>query len=222
MPEIFPFTPALTENAGTFWSGLLFTLGLFGLGLIGALVIGTVVAVARTWAGPILGDLGTAYVEFFRNTPLLVQLIFIQTLLSPAYLGITRVPFIAAAVGLAIYTGAYVAEVLRAGILSVDTRQLEAARSLGLSQPQAVRHVVLPQAVRSVIPPLGNLAIALTKNSAVAAGIAVPELLRAAQTIENRTLTFDGFFAAALAFWAMAFGLAFLFGRLERRYVFAR
>lgn len=220
--EIFPFTPALIENSDVFFRGLRTTLLLLAGGLAGALAIGVVMASMRTWGGPLLRDLGGIYVEFFRNTPLLVQLLFLQTLLAPAYLGVTRQPEVAAMIALAVYTGSYVTEAIRSGILSVDPRQIEAARSIGLTQLQSIRHVVLPQAIRTVIPPLGSIAIALTKNTAVAAAVAAPELLRAAQTIENRTSRFDGFFAALLAYWVITLSLAFVISRLERRLAFAR
>lgn len=222
MPEIFPFTPPLIENADVFFTGFQNTVILFVSSLAGSLVIGLVMATARTWGPAPIRDIGGIYVEFFRNTPLLVQLIFFQTLLSPAYLGITRLPIVAGIIGLSIYTGAFVTEVIRSGILSVDTRQIEAARSLGLTQLQSIRHVVMPQAIRSVIPPLGNLSIALNKNTAIAGAIAVTELLRAAQRIETRTLSFDPFIAALLAYWSMTLTLAFLVGRLEKRFVFSR
>ena len=222
MPEIFPFTPPLIENRDVFFTGFRNTLILFSASFVGALLIGVVMASLRTWGRPVLRDIGGVYVEFFRNTPLLVQLIFFQTLLSPAYLGVTREPILAAIIGLSIYTGAFVTEVVRSGILAVDARQIEAARSLGLSQLQSIRHVVMPQAVRSVIPPLGNLSIALSKNTAVAGAIAVTELLRAAQQIENRTLSFDPFIAALVAYWTVTLSLAFAVSRLERRLVFVR
>ena len=135
--------------------------------MIGALVIGVVVASLRVWGGPFLSPVGTAYVEFFRNTPLLIQLSFFAVLFAPRNLGITPNPIVVGILGLAIYTGSYVTEAIRSGILSVDPRQVEAARSLGLSQLATLRFVVLPQAIRTVIPPLGNIAIALTKNTAI-------------------------------------------------------
>src|SRR5918997_551391 len=160
-----------------------------------SLAIGTVMATLRVWGGPVLSNLAGAYVEFFRNTPLLVQLLFYAVLLAPAYLNVTREPLVAAAIGLSVYTAAYVTE---------------AVRSLGLSQVQSLRLVVLPQAVRTVIPPLGNLAIALVKNTSIASGIAAFDVLKAASTLESRTLHFEWYIAAVIAFWAITIPLAFV------------
>ncbi len=210
------------ENAALFFEGFRNTLALSAVAMAASLVIGTVMATLRVWGGPVLSSLAGAYVEFFRNTPLLVQLLFYAVLLAPAYLNVTREPLVAAAIGLSVYTAAYVTEVVRSGLLSVDARQLEAARSLGLSQVQSLRLVVLPQAVRTVIPPLGNLAIALVKNTSIASGIAAFDVLKAASTLESRTLHFEWYIAAVIAFWAITIPLAFVVNGLERRLAFSR
>ncbi len=206
-----------------FIEGYLTTLALSAGAMLASLFIGTLVASLRVWGGPIMRSLTGAYVEFFRNTPLLVQLLFIVVLLAPSNLGLTRDPLVAALFGLSVYTGAYVTEVVRSGILAVDPRQIEAARTLGLSQAQALRHVVLPQAIRTVIPPLGNLSIALVKNSAIAGGIAATDLLQVARILEARPpFTFDPFIAALFAYWTITIPLAWAVSRLERRLAFAR
>jgi putative glutamine transport system permease protein len=215
-------SPALSQYSDFFFEGFRNTLILAVGGMIGALVIGLVAASLRVWGGPFLSPAGTAYVEFFRNTPLLIQLSFFAVLFAPRNLGITSNPIIVGILGLAIYTGSYVTEAIRSGILSVDPRQVEAARSLGLSQVATLRFVVLPQAIRTVIPPLGNIAIALTKNTAIVSAIAANELLKVAGVIETRTASFDGYLAALVAFWSLTLPLAFLVSQLERRLKFAR
>ena len=215
-------SPALSEYSDFFFEGFRNTLILAVGGMIGSLVIGLVGASLRVWGGPFLSPLGTAYVEFFRNTPLLVQLSFCAVLFAPRNLGISSNPIVVGILGLAIYTGAYVTEAIRSGILSVDPRQIEAARSLGLSQIATLRFVVLPQAIRTVIPPLGNIAIALTKNTAIVSAIAANELLKVAGIIETRTASFDGYIAALIGFWSLTLPLAFIVSRLERRLKFAR
>ena len=215
-------SPALSEYSDFFFEGFRNTLILAVGGMIGSLVIGLVGASLRVWGGPFLSPLGTAYVEFFRNTPLLVQLSFCAVLFAPRNLGISSNPIVVGILGLSIYTGAYVTEAIRSGILSVDPRQIEAARSLGLSQIATLRFVVLPQAIRTVIPPLGNIAIALTKNTAIVSAIAANELLKVAGVIETRTASFDGYLAALIGFWALTLPLAFVVSRLERRLKFAR
>ncbi len=215
-------SPALSQYSDFFFEGFRNTLILATGGMIGALVIGLVGASLRVWGGPFLSPVGTAYVEFFRNTPLLIQLSFFAVLFAPRNLGITSNPIIVGILGLAIYTGSYVTEAIRSGILSVDPRQIEAARSLGLSQLATLRFVVLPQAIRTVIPPLGNIAIALTKNTAIVSAIAANELLKVAGVIETRTASFDGYLAALVAFWSLTLPLAFVVSQLERRLKFAR
>jgi len=205
-----------------FAQGYLTTIALSVSALLASLVIGTLAASLRVWGGPVLRSLTGVYVEFFRNTPLLIQLLFIVVLLAPSNLGVTRDPLVAALFGLSLYTGAYVTEVVRSGILAVDPRQIEAARTLGLSQAEALRHVVLPQAIRTVIPPLGNLSIALVKNSAIAGGIAVTDLLQVARIMEARTFSFDPFIAALFAYWTITIPLAWVVSRLEGRLAFAR
>ena len=216
------FSPALSEYSDFFFEGFRNTLILAMGGMLGALVIGVVGASLRVWGGPFLSPVGTAYVEFFRNTPLLVQLSFCAVLFAPRNLGITSNPIVVGILGLSIYTGSYVAEAVRSGILSVDPRQIESARSLGLSQLATLRLVVLPQAIRTVIPPLGNIAIALTKNTAIVSAIAANELLKVAGVIETRTASFDGYLAALVAFWCLTLPLAFVVNQLERRLKFAR
>lgn len=215
-------SPALTEYSGNFFEGFRNTLALAIGGMAGALVIGVAGASLRVWGGPLLSSLGGAYVEFFRNTPLLIQLSFCAVLFAPRNLAITSNPIIVGIIGLSLYTGSYVAEAVRSGILSVDHRQIESARSLGLSQVAALRFVVLPQAIRTVIPPLGNIAIALTKNTTIVGAIAANELLKVAGVIETRTAAFDGYIAALIAFWCLTIPLAFVVSRLEKRLAFSR
>jgi len=219
MPEL---SAALSEYSDLFFEGFRNTLILAIGGMIGALVIGVVGASLRVWGGPFFAPLGTAYVEFFRNTPLLVQLSFCAVLFAPNNLNITANPIIVGILGLSIYTGSYVTEAVRSGILAVDPRQIESARSLGLSQVATLRFIVLPQAIRTVIPPLGNITIALTKNTSIVSAIAANELLKVAGIIETRTASFDGYLAALVAFWCLTLPLAFVVSRLERRLKFAR
>jgi putative glutamine transport system permease protein len=215
-------SPALAEYSDLFFEGFRNTLILAVGGMVGALLIGVVGATLRVWGGPLLSPVGTAYVEFFRNTPLLVQLSFYAVLFAPRNLNITANPIVVGILGLAIYTGSYVTEAIRSGILSVDPRQIESARSLGLSQVATLRFIVLPQAIRTVIPPLGNIAIALTKNTSIVSAIAANELLKVAGIIETRTASFDGYIAALIAFWCLTIPLAFVVSQLERRLRFAR
>ena len=155
-------------------SGFWVTLELVVLSFALAVAIGFVMASFRVGPVPPLRWLGTIYVEYFRNTPLAVlMLLFFFGL---ARVGLLLSSFVSAVLALGLYTGAFVTEALRAGISAVDKGQVEAARSLGLTFVQMLRLVVLPQAFRTVVPPLGNLFIACIKNSGIASIIAVFDL----------------------------------------------
>lgn len=208
-------------------TGLWLTIQISVLGLIGAMVLGTIAALFRV--GPIvpLRWIGAAYVEFFRNTPLVVHLFFLFLglpllgirLSSDTFEGIFR----AACIGMALYHGAYVAEIVRGGLLGVEKGQIEAARSLGLSYTQMLQNVQLPQTFRAVIPPLGNIAIALVKNTSLASTIGVAELLYAAEIVESRTFRAqEAFVAATILYLTLTIPLGFVVNALERRLVVAR
>ena len=210
-----------------YFTGLWLTIQISILGLIGAMALGTVVALFRV--GPIvpLRWIGASYVEFFRNTPLVVHLFFL--FLGLPVLGIRfssdtfESIFRAACIGMALYHGAYVAEIVRGGLLGVERGQIEAARSLGLSYTQMLQNVQLPQTFRAVIPPLGNIAIALVKNTSLASTIGVAELLYAAEIVESRTFRAEeAFIAATILYLTLTIPLGFAVNVLERRLVVAR
>ena len=215
------------EFPDLFFGGLWLTVQLSGLGLIGALVLGTAVALMRVSPIAPVRWVGAAYVEFFRNTPLVVQLFFL--FLGLPLLGLRFAQdtfdniFRAAFVGMALYHGAYVAEVVRGGLLGVDRGQIEAARSLGLSYLQTLREVQLPQTFRAVIPPLGNIAIALVKNTSLASTIGVTELLFGAEIVESRTFRAEeAFLTATLLYLALTIPLGLVVNGLERRLLVVR
>jgi His/Glu/Gln/Arg/opine family amino acid ABC transporter permease subunit len=190
--------------------------------MVAALVIGAVVASLRVWGGRVPSSLGGFYVEFFRNTPLLIQLFFFAVVLAPRNLGITADPFVVALIGLSLYTGAFATEAIRSGILAIDPGQVEAARSLGLSQLATIRLVVLPQAIRTVVPPLGNVASALIRNSSVASAIGTRELLFMGLLVANRTFSLEPLIGVLLGYWSLTLTLSVVLARLERRLAFAR
>lgn len=207
--------------------GLWMTIQLSVLGLIGSIVLGIVIALFRISPLLPLRWLGTAYVEFFRNTPLLVQIFFLFFAFPALGIRFSDDAFVfnfrAAVLGIALYHAAYVAEVIRGGLLGVDRGQIEAARSLGLSYRQMLREVQLPQAVRSVIPPIGNIAIALTKNTALAKTIGVAELLAAGDFVEAQTFrTVEAYVAVALLYLVLTLPMAAGVNWLEKRLVVAR
>jgi len=172
---------AIIENLPRFIDGFLMTLRLLVVSGIGALVIGTVVAAMRISPVPALRGVATVYTELLRNTPLTLVLFFCAFVLPQ--LGVRLDFVIAATVGLTLYTSPFVAEAIRSGINGVSVGQAEAARAIGLGFTQSVTLIVLPQAIRMVIPPLINVLIALTKNTSVAAGFAVLELVAVSRQV---------------------------------------
>jgi putative glutamine transport system permease protein len=208
----------LVRHLPEFRSGFLVTLQLVAISLAIALSVGTIVGGLRAAPGRWGRWLGALYVEFFRNTPLLV-------LLYIAYLGLldegVRIsPLLAATASLGLYTAAYVAETIRSGVFSVSRGQIEASLSMGMTHRQTLRHVVIPQAIRTVIPPLGSLVIAMIKNSAiigVALGLA-DDLLKEARQINSRTFqTNEVFFWAAVGYLLLTVTATFAVRYLERR-----
>ncbi len=192
------------------------TIGLAIVSFLAGLMIGLVVALARiSQMRPVRAAAGL-YVSFIRGTPLLVQLFAIYY--GFAELGLRLDPITSAIVGLSLNVGGYTAEVFRGAILSVPLTQTDGARALGLSSWQTMRLVVLPQAARTALPPLGNTAIGLVKDTSLAATIQVPELFREAQLITARTFQiFAMYLTAALLYWALSGVLAWGQARLEAR-----
>ena len=175
----------LFDNMGAVLSGFLMTLRLLIFGGLGAMAIGLVVATMRISPVGSLRMFATAYTELVRNIPLTL-LLFFMTFVLPLIVA-ERPPYVVlATIGLAIYTSPFVAEALRSGINGVPVGQAEAARSIGLTFGQTLTLIVLPQALRMVVPPLINVFIALTKNTSVAGGFFVTELFLTARTLTNQ------------------------------------
>jgi polar amino acid transport system permease protein len=183
--------------------GLFRTLELTAIAMIGAIILGVILAVMRLSSNPLLSGASWLYIWFFRGTPLLVQIIFwynLSAIYPELSLGIPFgpewvkgnvnsliTPLVAASLALILNESAYMAEIVRAGILSVDEGQTEAAAALGLRRLQIMRTIVLPQAMRVIIPPIGNDTINMLKYTALVSVIAMPELLYSAQIIYSKT-----------------------------------
>ncbi|MFZ5956865.1 amino acid ABC transporter permease [Pseudomonas knackmussii] len=183
-------------------------------GAIG-LFIGLFAGLCRLSKNPTLHDLSTLYVELVRGTPLLVQ-IFIFYFFIGTVLNLSRE--FAGVAALALFTGAYVAEIVRAGVKSIARGQNEAARSLGLSAPQAMRHVILPQAFKRVLPPLAGQFISLVKDTSLVSVIAITELTKSGrEAITTSFSTFEIWFCVAALYLVINLPLSHLASRLERR-----
>lgn len=183
--------------------GLWKTIELTVVAMVVGIALGIAIAVGRLSVNPLVAGASWLYVWFFRGTPVLVQLLFwffISALYPRLSLGIPFgpefvhgsansliTPFVAAILGLGLNEAAYMAEVVRAGLLSVDPGQTEAAHALGLTRLQTMRRIVLPQAMRVIIPPTGNETISMLKTTSLVSVIALPELLYTVQTVYSRT-----------------------------------
>jgi glutamate transport system permease protein len=164
---------ALIDNLPRILGGFRDTLSLLGASAVIALALGVVLAAMRVSPVPVLRAVGTGYVTVFRNVPLVV--LFLITTQGLPQVGLRLSFFVLAVLALGTYTAAFVCEAVRSGINAVDLGQAEAARSLGMTFGQMLREIVLPQAIRSVIPPLASILIALTKNTAIAEAFGVTE-----------------------------------------------
>lgn len=181
-----------------------------------ALVLGLVAALGRLSRLRPLRFLSTLYVELVRGTPLLVQLFIVYYGLPSV--GIRLEPFLAGFLTLGAHYGAYLSEVYRADILAVDRGQWEAAASVGMGRGMVMREVILPQAIRTILPPVGNYFISMLKDSALVATISVTELLRAGQL--RVAITFramDIYLMVAAIYLVMSYALSLLIGYFERR-----
>jgi His/Glu/Gln/Arg/opine family amino acid ABC transporter permease subunit len=213
----------LTDHLDQFASGLWVTTRLVLASFVVALVLGTVVAALRVSPSRPLQALGTVYVEIFRNTPLLVLLFISFAGLRRGGLAIDA--WTAGIASLGVYTSAYVAEALRSGVTAVSRGQIEAGLSLGFTYPTVLRRIVLPQAFRTVIPPLGSITIAMIKNSAIvgASLLALPDLLKEARIVNSNTfLTTESFFWAAVGYLLLTATVTVAFRSLESRYAIRR
>ncbi|MES0857062.1 amino acid ABC transporter permease [Geobacillus sp. G4] len=211
----------LVEHWDLYMQGFGHTIKASVLALIGSLALGTIIAIFRIAPIRPLNWIGTAYVEFIRNIPL-VLIVFVFFMGLPA-VGIRFDSFTAGTLGLMVYTAAFIAEAIRSGIQAVPKGQMEAARSSGLTYLQAMRYVILPQAVKIVIPPLGNQFINLVKNSSVLGVIAGLDLMYYGDLISSKTfVTFDVYIFVALFYLVLTIPLSLGVGYLERRMLKAR
>ncbi|MCB2177893.1 MAG: amino acid ABC transporter permease [Actinomycetales bacterium] len=213
----------IAENLSTYVDGFLVTLRLTAVSGLLALVWGTVIAAFRVSPLRPLRAFGTVWTETLRNTPLTL-VFFGMVFVAPQFGIIPPLGFWTAVICLATYTSAFVAEAVRSGINGVNVGQAEAARAIGLTFGQTLGNVILPQAIRSVIPPLINVLIALTKNTSVAAGFAVVELVATGRRlgVGNAAAGAWVLVGVAIFYLVLTIPLGILAARIERRVAFAR
>ena len=218
------FWEVLKNSLPELTSGFLVTLQLVAIAFVIAIVFGVLVAALRIVPVKPLNWIGTIYVETFRNIPLLV-LLFIS-FAGFARGGFPVAPMVAATGSLGLYTASYVAEAIRSGVFAVSKGQIDAALSLGFTYRKATAKIIIPQAVRTVIPPLGNLMIAMIKNSAIIGASLVtirPDLLKQARIIQNNTFkTTETFFWAGVGYLILTLAATMTVRYLEKRLVIRR
>ena len=199
-------------------TGAAVTVQITALSVLIGIVIGLFVGIARISTYKIVHLAAAVYVDFLRGTPLLVQ-IFLVYFALPVLTGQRIDPFVAAIAACSINSSAYVAEIFRAGIQSIDAGQMEAGRSLGMTWTQTMRYIIVPQAARRVIPPLGNEFIALLKDSSLVSVIGFEELTRRGQLIIARTYaSLEIWICVAIIYLVMTVSISRLVAWLERRY----
>ena len=202
--------------AGPLLEGLLMTLKISVVAIFVAVILGLIAGLCRVSDHLALRWLAAAYVELIRGTPLLVQ-IFIFYFFVGTVLNLSR--FTAGTAALAVFTGAYVAEIVRAGIQSIAKGQMEAARSLGMNYFQAMRYIVLPQAFRRIMPPLAGQFISLIKDSSLVSVIALSDLTKMGREVITSTFsTFEIWFTVAGLYLIMTFSLSMVVVYMERRF----
>jgi len=235
----------IVEYAMLFWHGLQMTVTVTVICIVQGTALGLAIGLARLAEARhaparqlcqyALRWPSTIYVSFFRGTPLFVQILLIHFAVLPLFINpsdgllvsgeLARNlkqnygAFLSGVLALTLNAGAYISEIFRAGIQSIDRGQIEASRSLGLSFSRTMYHVVLPQAFRRMLPPLGNNAIALLKDSSLISAIGLAELAYAARTVAGAYSRYwEPYLTISLMYWLMTLGLAYGIKKLEARY----
>ncbi|KAB1659174.1 amino acid ABC transporter permease [Pseudoclavibacter sp. CFCC 11306] len=221
------FWKALFSPSEAFLNGFYLTIGISVASMVCALVLGLVIALFGRARWRLLNWLAAGYVWLIRGTPLLVQLVIIYmgfavagiyTFQDTAFFGIQlKAAVQAAIVGMTIHEAAYISEIIRAGLGAVPPGQFEAAKTLGMSAPSAMRWIILPQALRTMVPPLGNIFNGLMKSTSVLSIIGVSEMFLVAQSISSATFkTFEIFIVAAIYYLLLTTVWTFVQNAIER------
>ena len=207
----------IVEYAWFFFTGTLLTIGLSLAGVFFGTIVGLLISLGKMAKSRVISFFFTCYITVFRGTPLLVQLLIIHFGAVPFFLHQSNGIF-ATIVALSLNAAAYIAETIRAGIQSIPRGQMEASRSLGMTHVQAMRYVILPQAIRHILPPLGNEFISLIKDSSLASTIAAPELMYWAAAMNAQYYrVWESYLSSAAIYLFLTFTLSHLLSYIERR-----
>ncbi|CEH33724.1 amino acid ABC transporter permease [Romboutsia lituseburensis] len=211
----------LSKYSQFFIDGTKITIGISLCTLVLGFLAGTIICLARISKNKIVSFLATAYIEFLRGTPLLVQIYIIYfgfPTIGLKFPDIGPIPseYISAIIALSINSSAYIAEILRSGIQAIDKGQMEASRSLGLDYSMSMRLVIIPQALKNVLPSLANEFIVLVKESSIVSVIGIQDLMYSADIVKGNTyLAFEPLLVAAMIYFILTFTLSKLVGRFE-------
>ncbi|MBI0580779.1 amino acid ABC transporter permease [Neobacillus cucumis] len=198
--------------------GALVTIEIAAIGVVAGSLIGLLFGLGRVSKVKLFSQISRFYIWVIRGTPLLLQLFMIHFAIPSVIPALTMPPFVSACIALSLNAAAYIAEISRGAIQSIDKGQMEAARSLGLSYGQAMRRVIIPQAFRRMLPPLGNEFIALIKESSLVSTIALYDLLRTGQQIISSTYRYmEIFILVGLIYLLLTTIMTFIVGKVEKK-----
>jgi His/Glu/Gln/Arg/opine family amino acid ABC transporter permease subunit len=198
--------------------GALITIGIALIGVLFGSIIGLIIGIGRLSRFGILSQISRFYIWVIRGTPLLLQLLLIHFAIPSVFSSLTFTPFTSACIALSINAGAYIAEITRGAIQSIDKGQMEAARSLGLSSSQAMRRVIIPQSFRRMLPPLGNEFISLIKESSLVSTIALYDLLRTGQQIISSTFRYmEIYLMVGVIYLILTTIMSFIINKIEKK-----
>jgi His/Glu/Gln/Arg/opine family amino acid ABC transporter permease subunit len=198
--------------------GALITVEIAVVSVICGSILGILVGLGRVSKNPIFSQMSRFYIWVIRGTPLLLHLFIVHFAIPSVFPALTMPPFVSACIALSINAAAYIAEIARGAIESIDKGQTEAARSLGLSSSQAMRRIIIPQAFRRMLPPLGNEFIALIKESSLVSTIALYDLLRTGQQIISSTYRYmEAFLLVGLIYLFLTTIMSYIVKKIEKK-----
>ncbi len=210
--KLWGYMPSLLQGTGI-------TIGLTAISVTAGLILGLFLALGRISKVNIIDKFCQFYIWFFRGTPLLMQLFFIYYALPliPPHINISN-KFIAAFVAFSLNSGAYLAEIIRAAIQSIDKGQMEASRALGMNYTQAMKRIIIPQSYRRLVPPVGNEFIMVLKDTALVASMGLSDLMRITSQIQTKSGDAMVYIPAMILYLLMTSIFTYVFGRLEKKY----
>lgn len=198
--------------------GALITIEIAVISVLCGSILGILVGLGRVSRNPIFSQISRFYIWVIRGTPLLLHLFIVHFAIPSVFPALTMPPFVSACIALSINAAAYIAEIARGAIESIDKGQTEAARSLGLSSGQAMRRIIIPQAFRRMLPPLGNEFIALIKESSLVSTIALYDLLRTGQQIISSTYRYmEVFLLVGIIYLFLTTIMSYIVKKIEKK-----